>query len=95
MIGGMSAAWLAASGAPRARAQSAEPFKIIIAFPSVLEEASVKKALLDIGGLPSPLGQQAFAGFIAAEHARWGKFIKDAGLKPTGTDAGASIGTPR
>ena len=37
----------------------------------------------------------AFKAFIAAEHARWGKFIQDAGLKPTGTDAGGSIGTPR
>ena len=62
---------------------------------AVLGEASVSKALLDIGGLPSLLGRQAFRDFIAADHARWGKFIQDAGLKPTGTDAGASIGTPR
>jgi len=62
---------------------------------AVLEEPTVKKALLDIGGLPSPLGRQAFKDFIAAEYARWRKFIHEAGLRPTGTDAGASIGTPR
>ncbi len=62
---------------------------------AVLEDAGIKTALLDIGGLPAPLGRQAFGEFIVAEHARWGKFIKDAGLHPAGTDAGASIGTPR
>jgi tripartite-type tricarboxylate transporter receptor subunit TctC len=62
---------------------------------AVLDDANVRKALLDIGGLPSALGQKPFGEFIAAEHARWGKFIHDAGLKPTGTDAGATIGTPR
>jgi tripartite-type tricarboxylate transporter receptor subunit TctC len=62
---------------------------------SVLEDATVQKALTDIGGLPAPLAPKPFGEFIAAEHARWGKFIQDAGLKPTGTDAGASIGTPR
>jgi tripartite-type tricarboxylate transporter receptor subunit TctC len=61
---------------------------------AVLDNAGVRKALLDIGGLPSPLGRQAFREFITAEHGRWGKFILDAGLKPTGTEAG-SIGTPR
>jgi tripartite-type tricarboxylate transporter receptor subunit TctC len=69
--------------------------KMSAAILAVLEDAAVRKALLDIGGLPFPLGPQAFKDFIAAEHARWGRFIQDAGLKPTGTDAGASIGTPR
>ena len=69
--------------------------KMSAAILEVLEEADVKKALLDIGGLPSPLGRAAFKDFIAAEYTRWGNFIRDAGLKPTGTDAGGSIGTPR
>lgn len=69
--------------------------KLATAVLAVLEDAKVKQALLDIGGLPSPLGRQAFKELIADEYARWGKFIHDAGLKPTGTDAGASIGTPR
>ena len=69
--------------------------KLSTAVLAVLEDAKVKQALLDIGGLPSPLGREAFKQLIADEHARWGKFIQDAGLKPTGTDAGASIGTPR
>ena len=54
----------------------------------------VKQALLDVGGLPSPLGPAAFKDYIASEYTRWGNFIKEAGLKPTGTEAG-SIGTPR
>lgn len=62
---------------------------------AILAEPGVKKALLDIGGLPLPLGRRAFAELIATEHARWGKFIKDAGLKPAGTDASSGIGTPR
>ncbi len=62
---------------------------------SILDEPAVKKALSDIGGLPLPLGPKAFAELIVTEHARWGKFIKDAGLKPTGTDPSTSIGTPR
>ena len=69
--------------------------KLSAAILAVLEEAPVKQSLLDIGGLPSPLGRTAFKEFIAAEHGRWARFIQDAGLKPTGTDAGASIGTPR
>jgi tripartite-type tricarboxylate transporter receptor subunit TctC len=69
--------------------------KLATAVLAVLEDAKVKQALLDIGGLPSPLGRQAFKELIVTEHARWGKFIHDAGLKPTGIDAGASIGTPR
>lgn len=62
---------------------------------SILDDPAVKAALQDIGGLPEALGPKAFAELIATEHARWGKFIKDAGLKPTGTDASTSIGTPR
>jgi tripartite-type tricarboxylate transporter receptor subunit TctC len=68
--------------------------KISTAVLAVLEQPGVKKALLDIGGLPLALGPEAFANLIVAEHARWGTFIKDAGLMPAGTDAG-SIGTPR
>lgn len=60
----------------------------------VLALPQVQKTLHDIGGLPAPLGPAAFRDFIAAEHLRWGKFIKEAGLKPTGTDSG-SIGVPR
>lgn len=70
--------------------------KLSTAVLAVLDDAGMKKALLDIGGLPAPLDRQAFRDFIVAEHARWGNFIKDAGLHPTGTDAGgSSIGTPR
>lgn len=69
--------------------------KISTTVLAILEEPGVKQALLEIGGLPLPLGRQAFADFIAAEHVRWGKFIKDAGLRPTGTDASNGIGTPR
>jgi tripartite-type tricarboxylate transporter receptor subunit TctC len=80
--------------APAATPQDMQD-KLSAAILAVVNEASVKQALLDIGGLPAPMDQQAFRDFIATEHARWGKFIHDAGLKPTGTDAGASIGTPR
>jgi tripartite-type tricarboxylate transporter receptor subunit TctC len=69
--------------------------KLATAVLEVLELAQVKKALLDIGGLPSPLGPAPFKAYIAAEYTRWGNFIKEAGLKPTGTEAGSSIGTPR
>jgi tripartite-type tricarboxylate transporter receptor subunit TctC len=69
--------------------------KLGTAVLEVLELPQVKQALLDIGGLPSPLGPAAFKDYITAEHARWGTFIKEAGLKPTGTEAGSSIGTPR
>jgi tripartite-type tricarboxylate transporter receptor subunit TctC len=69
--------------------------KLATAVLAVLDEPKVKQALLDIGGLPSPLGPTAFKEMIAAEHLRWGKFIKEAGLKPTGTDSGGSIGAPR
>jgi tripartite-type tricarboxylate transporter receptor subunit TctC len=62
---------------------------------AVLDEPKVRQALLDIGGLPSPLGPAAFKQMIAAEHQRWGTFIKEAGLKPAGVDAGRGIGTPR
>ena len=69
--------------------------KLGTAVLEVLELPQVKQALLDIGGLPSPLGPAAFKDYITAEYTRWGAFIKDAGLKPTGTEAGSSIGTPR
>ena len=69
--------------------------KLATAVLEVLDLPQVKKALLDVGGLPSPLGPAAFKEMITAEHLRWGKFIKEAGLKPTGTDSGGSVGTPR
>jgi len=69
--------------------------KLGTAVLEVLELPQVKQALLDIGGLPSPLGPAAFKDYITAEYTRWGTFIKEAGLKPTGTEAGSSIGTPR
>jgi tripartite-type tricarboxylate transporter receptor subunit TctC len=69
--------------------------KLATAVLEVLELPQVKQALLDIGGLPAPLGPAAFKDHIAAEYTRWGNFIKEAGLKPTGTEAGSSIGTPR
>jgi tripartite-type tricarboxylate transporter receptor subunit TctC len=80
--------------APAATPQAVQD-KLATAVLAVLDEPKVKQALLDIGGLPSPLGPAAFKQMISAEHSRWGKFIKEAGLKPTGTDAGGSIGTPR
>jgi tripartite-type tricarboxylate transporter receptor subunit TctC len=69
--------------------------RLAAAVLAVLDEPKVKQALLDIGGLPSPLGPAAFKELITAEHLRWGKFIKEAGLKPTGIGAGANVGTPR
>jgi tripartite-type tricarboxylate transporter receptor subunit TctC len=69
--------------------------KLATAVLEVLDLPQVKKALLDVGGLPSPLGPAAFKEVITAEHLRWGKFIKEARLKPTGTDSGGSVGTPR
>jgi tripartite-type tricarboxylate transporter receptor subunit TctC len=79
---------------PAATPQAAQD-KLVAAVLAVLDEPKVSQALRDIGGLPSPLGPAAFKELIRAEHLRWGKFIKEAGLKPTGTDAGGSIGTPR
>lgn len=61
----------------------------------ILAEESVKKALLDIGGLPIALGPVAFQNLIADEYNRWGKFIQEAGLKSTRGDGGLGLGTPR
>lgn len=69
--------------------------EVAAAVLAVLAEPQVKQALLDVGGLPSPLGPAEFKELIAAESQRWATFIREAGLKPTGTDAGSSIGTPR
>ena len=69
--------------------------KMSAAVLAVLEDANVKQGAARHRRPAVAARPQAFREFIAAEHARWGKFIHDAGLKPTGTDAGASIGTPR
>jgi tripartite-type tricarboxylate transporter receptor subunit TctC len=61
----------------------------------ILAEENVKKALLDIGGLPTALGPVAFQNLIADEYNRWGKFIQEAGLKSTRNDGGLGLGTPR
>jgi tripartite-type tricarboxylate transporter receptor subunit TctC len=49
---------------------------------AALDRPEVRKALQDIGGLPSPMPPAAFAELIAAENARWGRVVRDAGIKP-------------
>ena len=60
---------------------------------TALQEDSVRSALLKIGGLPSPLDRTGFRDLIASEYKRWGGVIRDAGIKPIGTDS--AIGVPR
>ncbi len=59
-----------------------------------LARPDVRAALADIGGLVNPLGPEQFGAFIAQENDRWGRIIRDSGVKPLGTGS-RSIGTPQ
>jgi tripartite-type tricarboxylate transporter receptor subunit TctC len=59
-----------------------------------LSRPDVRAALADIGGLVNPKGPEQFGAFIAQENDRWGRIIRDSGVKPLGTGS-RSIGTPQ
>jgi tripartite-type tricarboxylate transporter receptor subunit TctC len=42
----------------------------------------LKSRLLTLGVEPRPMSTAEFAKFIAAETAKWGKVVRDAGIKP-------------
>jgi len=48
----------------------------------VLAKPEVKEQMVTLGAEPSGNSPQAFAAFVKAEQARWGKLIKDLGIKP-------------
>ncbi|WP_168201695.1 Bug family tripartite tricarboxylate transporter substrate binding protein [Phreatobacter aquaticus] len=48
----------------------------------------VRTAMMEIGGLPAPLGPAEFAAKIAAEDTRWEKVIREAQIAPLGTATG-------
>jgi tripartite-type tricarboxylate transporter receptor subunit TctC len=48
---------------------------------AVLNMAEVRKQLEDVGLDPAPSSPDAFRAYIKAEHAKWGKVIREAGLK--------------
>ena len=48
---------------------------------AVLNTAEVRKQLEDVGLDPAPSSPDAFQAYIKAEHAKWGKLIREAGIK--------------
>ncbi len=48
---------------------------------TVLNAAEVRKQLEDVGLDPAPSSPEAFQAYIKAEHAKWGKLIRSAGIK--------------
>ena len=48
---------------------------------TVLNTAEVRKQLEDVGLDPAPSSPEAFQAYIKAEHAKWGKLIREAGIK--------------
>ena len=48
---------------------------------AVLEMAEVRKQLEDVGIDPAPSSPEAFRAYIKAEHAKWGKLIRETGIK--------------
>jgi tripartite-type tricarboxylate transporter receptor subunit TctC len=61
----------------------------------VLALPDVRNAFADIGGIVNPLGPDQFRAFIAEENERWGRIIRDSGVRPLGTSPSRSIGTPQ
>ncbi len=56
--------------------------KINAAVDATLEDATVRKVLIDQGAEIRPMSPAQTADFIRAENARWVKVVKDAGIKP-------------
>ena len=68
-------------------APAATPQPIIIklnsVFTKILSGSDAAKQLADRGYDPSPTAPEAFGKFMVAEHQRWGKAVKAAGIKAT------------
>jgi tripartite-type tricarboxylate transporter receptor subunit TctC len=79
-----------------APARTPELVKRLVAAATLdaLERPDVRAALAEIGGIVNPKGPDAFRTFIAQENDRWGRIIRDSGVKPLGT-GNRSIGTPQ
>jgi tripartite-type tricarboxylate transporter receptor subunit TctC len=87
------AAWvglLAPAATPAAIRQ-----RIADAMLETLMQPKVRDALADVGGLVRPMGPEAFRYFIAQENERWGRIIRDSGVKSDGGGVSRSIGTPQ
>jgi tripartite-type tricarboxylate transporter receptor subunit TctC len=52
------------------------------AFRAATESESVKAVLAEQGTEAEPMAQTAFAQFVDAEHRRWTRVVKDAGIHP-------------
>ena len=48
---------------------------------AVLNLPEMRRQLEDVGLDPSPSSPEAFRAYIKAEHAKWGKLIREAGIK--------------
>lgn len=48
---------------------------------AVLNLPEMRRQLQDVGLDPAPSGPEAFRAYIRAEHAKWGKLIREAGIR--------------
>jgi tripartite-type tricarboxylate transporter receptor subunit TctC len=49
---------------------------------AALADATIKKRIEDLGGIPMPMTPAVFGKLIADEMVKWGKVIQFAGIKP-------------
>ena len=49
---------------------------------AALADATIKKRIEDLGGIPMPMTPAEFGKLIADEMVKWGKVIQFAGIKP-------------
>lgn len=47
---------------------------------AALANPKIQARFAELGGIPAPMGPDAFGRFIAAETEKWGKVVKDANL---------------
>lgn len=62
--------------------QAAAVDRLASALERIVRSPQIAERFASLGAIPRPLGPAAFRAFLAAEHARWSRIVRESGVKP-------------
>lgn len=84
---GLEAAWIGLMGPPHTPRPALE--RINQAVTSIVRELGTRERLLNLGLMPYTASLDEFAAHVKAEYERWGKAVKEAGIRVDSAEVGS------